>query len=197
MGAATTRVCLIVDNPLRDLDGLVLIAWHLARQGVDTYLVPMYEQVFDVLAIEPDLVLANYARPNNMDALKLYRSSGILVGVLDTEGAAGKSADDYAQMVARMNCAEHLDFYCIWGHQQYQAFVRHSVMPKDLLFLTGCPRYDYCSPPWQEELPVPVGVKDYVLINTNFPIANPRFSHGTRHEGLAMQWRGSDSAGRM
>ena len=26
------KVCLIVDNPIRDLDGITLIAWHLAKK---------------------------------------------------------------------------------------------------------------------------------------------------------------------
>ena len=52
-------VCLIVDNPLRDLDGLVLLGWQLARRGVDAWLVPMHEQSIDVRAIGADLVLVN------------------------------------------------------------------------------------------------------------------------------------------
>ena len=26
------KVCLIVDNPIRDLEGIILIAWHLAKK---------------------------------------------------------------------------------------------------------------------------------------------------------------------
>ena len=26
------KVCLIIDNPLRDLEGMTLIAWHLAKK---------------------------------------------------------------------------------------------------------------------------------------------------------------------
>ena len=44
-----TRVCLIVDNPLRDLDGLILVSWHLSQMDVDVYLVPMYVQATDVI----------------------------------------------------------------------------------------------------------------------------------------------------
>jgi hypothetical protein len=54
------HVCLIVDNPLRDLEGLVLLGRQLAIRGAKVTLVPMYEQGFDVPAL---LVLMNYPRP--------------------------------------------------------------------------------------------------------------------------------------
>ena len=40
------HVCLIVDNPLRDLEGLVLLGRQLAAKGATVTLVPMYEQGF-------------------------------------------------------------------------------------------------------------------------------------------------------
>lgn len=186
------RVCLIVDNPLRDLDGLVLVAWHLAHQGIEAVLVPMYTQLFDVLALNPDMVIANYVRPNNSDLLKIYKEAGILVGVLDTEGAGGKCADDYARMVSRMRCGDYVDLYCLWGRSQYEAFLRHQAVPPAVLRLTGCPRYDFCAMPWRAALPVPRGVCNYVLINTNFPVANPRFSKSTGSEQRTMVQAGFD-----
>ena len=179
------RICLIVDNPLRDLDGLVLLAWHLARRGAEIYLVPMYAQGFDVPPIAPDLVVANYVRPNNRDLLLQYRRRGILVGVLDTEGAAGKNADQFADMVARMDCASFIDVYCVWGTEQYDAFHRAEIVPSDRLRLTGCPRFDFCTMPWRAALPKPTH-SDFILLNTNFPSVNPRFSRGWEDETKAM-----------
>ncbi|WP_423169349.1 hypothetical protein, partial [Stenotrophomonas maltophilia] len=61
------KLCIVVDNPLRDLDGMVLLAWHVAQLGAEAWLVPMYEQGFDVSAIDADFVLLNYVRSNNRD----------------------------------------------------------------------------------------------------------------------------------
>ena len=173
------RVCLVVDNPLRDLDGLVLLGRELAQSGIETMLTPMYEQSFDVAAFEPDLVLVNYVRPNNRDLLIRYKEKGIRVGVLDTEGAGGRSASEFAQLVAHGGAADIVDFYCVWGPAQLEAL---APLLGERLRLTGCPRYDYCAQPWRQALHRPDLPPGYVLINTNFPTVNPRYSGGARDE---------------
>jgi surface carbohydrate biosynthesis protein len=170
------KVCLIVDNPLRDLDGLVLLAATLAVRGVQCYLVPMYEQGFDIMAIQPDLVVANYVRANNRDLLVAYKKHGVRVVVLDTEGAAGRVAEDFAVMVARMQPGEIVDAYCVWGDDRYAALKRKRVIADARVHLTGCPRFDYCAPQWRAAL-APLEVEDgFLLVNTNFPLINPRFA---------------------
>src|SRR4051794_39502735 len=180
------HVCLVVDNPLRDLEGLVLLARQLVTRGARATLVPMYEQGFDIPALRPDLVLVNYTRPNNADLIKSYKRAGILVGVLDTEGIGGKNADQFASMVKSAGCPDLVDLYCVWGQAQHAAFVRHGTVAADILHATGCPRYDFCAPPWRAALPKPSVGSGYVLINTNFPTVNPRFSDGSSDEEESM-----------
>jgi surface carbohydrate biosynthesis protein len=180
------HVCLIVDNPLRDLEGLVLLGRQLAAKGATVTLVPMYEQGFDVPALRPDLVLVNYTRRNNADLIKSYKRAGILVGVLDTEGIGGKNPDQFAEMVKSVGCTGLVDLYCVWGRAQHAAFLRHGTVPAALLHATGCPRYDFCAAPWRAALPKPSIEPGYILINTNFPVANPRFSDSSSDEENAM-----------
>jgi surface carbohydrate biosynthesis protein len=180
------HVCLVVDNPLRDLEGLVLLGRQLATRGATVTLVPMYEQGFDIPTLGPDLVLVNYTRPNNADLIKSYKRAGILVGVLDTEGIGGKDPDHFAEMVKKVGCTGLVDLYCVWGQAQHAAFLRHDTVPAELLHATGCPRYDFCATPWREALPKPPLASGYVLINTNFPVINPRFSNGASDEQNAM-----------
>ena len=176
------RVCLVVDNPLRDLDGLVLVGWHLARMGIDAWLTPMYEQAFDVRAIGADFVLVNYVRFNNLEHVVAYRREGVRVGVLDTEGAGGKTPAEFAGLGGASGGAGAVDLYCAWGGAQRKSLVEARVVPADRIELTGCPRYDYCASPWRDALQRPVEPPGYVLVNTNFPIVNPRFSRGTDDE---------------
>ena len=190
----TPHVCLIVDNPLRDIEGLVLLGRQLAARGAAVTLVPMYEQGFDVLALRPDLVLVNYTRPNNADLIKSYKRAGILVGVLDTEGIGGKNPDQFAEMVKSVGCTDLVDLYCVWGQAQHAAFLRHGTVQENLLHATGCPRYDFCAAPWRAALPKPSIVSGYVLINTNFPTVNPRFSSSSADEQELMVQAGFSRA---
>lgn len=176
------RICLIVDNPLRDLDGVALLAWQLARQGAECFLVPMYTQGFDVPALQPDVVVANYVRRNNLDLLKQYKRAGMRVAVLDTEGAISRSAELYAHMVGMSGCKDFVDLYCVWGDEQRDAFIAQGVMPAERVRVTGCPRYDFCAPKWRPALAPSGESPGFVLINTNFPVVNPRFSSGTKGE---------------
>ena len=180
------HICLIVDNPLRDLEGLVLLGRQLAARGATVTLVPMYEQGFDVPALRPDLVLVNYTRPNNADLIKSYKRAGMLVGVLDTEGIGGKNPDQFAEMVKSVGCTDLIDLYCVWGQAQHAAFLKRGTVPAELLRATGCPRYDFCAAPWRTALPKPSIEPGYVLINTNFPVANPRFSDSSSAEEDSM-----------
>ena len=137
-------------------------------------------------ALRPDMVLVNYTRPNNADLIKSYKRAGILVGVLDTEGIGGKNPDQFAEMVKSVGCTDLVDLYCVWGQAQHAAFLRHGTVPAALLHATGCPRYDFCAEPWRAALPKPSIEPGYVLINTNFPVANPRFSGSSSDEEDAM-----------
>lgn len=188
------RACLIIDNPQRDLDGLVLVARHLACSGGKAYLVPMYTQGFDVNAIMPDVVLTNYVRSNNADLLKLYRSRGIAVVVLDSEGQMGRSVADRTRVVSHLGCADYVDAYCFWGERQRDAFVTSMAVPESIARLTGCPRYDFCAPRWRAALPY-MGVDGgYILVATNFIVVNPRYSLSSAAEVAVMKAAGSDSA---
>lgn len=176
-GGRALRVCLVIDNPLRDLEGIVLVSRHLARRGVETYLVPMYDQGTAVLGLEPDAVVVNYARATNCALLQTYAGAGIMVSVLDTEGGIVDSLEEYATSVARNGTVSYIDQMLMWGPLQHGAFVRFSGLRPDQLELTGCPRMDFCSDPWRGTLSKPANVPTaFVLVNTNFSLVNPRFS---------------------
>src|SRR3546814_3779095 len=105
-------VCLIVDNPLRDLNGLILLAYFLARRNLDVWLVPMYEQWAEINAIRPDAVMVNYIRGNNRNHVISYLRSGMTVGVLETEGVGGRSIAEYRQLeIGRASCRERVCQY--------------------------------------------------------------------------------------
>ena len=67
------RICLIIDNPLRDFDGIVLIAAYLMMKNFEVFIVPMNAQNSDALSLNPDVVLVNYIRKNNLEILNLTK----------------------------------------------------------------------------------------------------------------------------
>lgn len=180
---AGPRVCLIVDNPLRDLEGLVLVAWHLAQRGAEVFLVPMYGQGYEVLSLCPDAVVVNYARATNRFLLESYAEAGIFVSVLDTEGGVVDSLEDYATSLSRNGTLGLVDQMLMWGPKQFDAFATLSGLPEERLAVTGCPRFDFCGMPWRTALPAPEDAEGpLVLVNTNFSLVNPRFSGGIEEE---------------
>ena len=180
------KVCLIVDNPLRDLEGITLIAWHLAKQNISCFIVPMYCQAFDVLSIKPDLILVNYIRPNNVNLLMRYKKENIKIAVLDTEGSPGNDMDYFAKLISKIKHRNILDLYCLWGNDQYEAFKKNNVFKNDIITITGCPRYDFCSEPYSKTLPKVLDGSNFILINTTFPIGNPKFTKNHKFEEQAM-----------
>lgn len=177
------RICLIVDNPLRDLDGIVLLGWTLAQKGAEVFLVPMYQQVTEIAALMPDLVLFNYSRANNKDLIKVCSENGILTGVLDTEGGVFTNVEKKMTNLVARSYPEIIDLYCLWGQRQYDSFVAHNLIPKEKLHITGCPRFDYCVGPWRSALPlIETDNKPMILVNTCFPNLFPRYQRGIENE---------------
>ena len=178
------RICLIVDHPLRDLEGLVLVACELARRGHEAFLVPMYHR-HEVFLIYPDLVLVNYVRFANIGFIDACRRVGIAVGVLDTEGGVQKDVDAFARRVCPY--LDRVALYCAWGPRQLAALRACSPDGAGSLVATGCPRYDFAAPRWRGAIKTDGAAwpRPLILIDTNFPIINPRFQ-SARREGIEL-----------
>ena len=167
------RACLLVDHPLRDLEGMVLVAAHLALRGVEVFVVPMYQK-HETWALRPDFVLLNYLRHAHQRFLSTCLSAGIRVGVLDTEGGVRNDFDTFAGQVAPM--LPGVSLYCVWGGVQRQVLAEVARRYRVPVVETGCPRYDFATAPWSAALQArPETSEPMVLVNTNFPVVNSRF----------------------
>lgn len=173
------RVGFVVDHPKRDLPGGELLAYELAARGIDTFLVPQYEQAIDVPLLGLDAILVNYARPVNLELVRSYSEAGIAVYVLDTEGGilvdkGHNTPPELARYIRDSGFAELLSGYFFWGPRLHEAFVADGAMPPSRLHLTGCPRFDYFSQNLRAiQAPLRTG---HILVNTNYPAVNPRFA---------------------
>jgi hypothetical protein len=61
------RIALVVDNPMRDLPGLVLVASELAKRNTIPVLVPFNLCPKELYFLAPDFVLLNYLRATNVN----------------------------------------------------------------------------------------------------------------------------------
>lgn len=190
------RIGIIVDNPKRDLNGCTLLAYSLADNGYQVYLIPMYYQLYDVPALELDVVVLNYVRNNNRDIAKYYKELGISIVINDTEGGI-LSADgldspkNWAKYLKKENYNNFVDYYTFWGSKVHEAFEKVRFKKSENLLVTGCPRYDFCNKKWRKFLEYKD--KNYVLINTNFSAINPLFTKNEKKEKRIFKELGWDN----
>jgi surface carbohydrate biosynthesis protein len=170
------KIGLILDNPRRDLGGIALLTYQFLKRGHEVFVIPMYDQGYDVPLLGLDVVIVNYARTSNLDFLKSYKEMGITVIVLDTEGGIFPEKGDgspefWAKRFRSIGASDYVDYYLFWGERTYDAFREHSGMDEARMMITGCPRYDLCHLKWRRVLHYPRS--GHILINLNFPSINP------------------------
>ena len=184
----TVRAALIVDHPQRDLAGLVLVACHLASEGVTSLLVPMNLQHKEIFAWRPEFVLLNYLRRNNESFAAQCAQLKISFGILDTEGAVLQSPEAFARVMAKdPSVRGRAAFFCSWGPQFAARAVEAQWYRADQIVVTGSPRLDAYAPGWRRmaldglngfsgDNGIPFSPDaPLVLVNGNFPVANPLF----------------------
>lgn len=189
------RVGLVVDHPVRELDGALLVAHQLRSRGAEPFIVPMYNQGFDVPRLGLDALVMNYVRTANHELIRSYAGAGLDVYVLDTEGGilAQQGGNSPAAMAAALSASgidKHLAGYFFWGPAVRDAFEGTTSLPSERLHVTGCPRFDFVAPRWRPMLDRQRS--GYVLLNTSFTLVNPRFSTEKRGETVTMKKAGWD-----
>ena len=175
-------VVIIVDHPLRELGGSVLIANELALQGVRVVLVPMAFQQEAVFEIAPDLVLINYIRQNNVEFIQKMFRAGIKVSLLDTEGGFYGDLSKYTKILCQKDgVLSKLESVFAWGHKMRDYWVQDIGLKPAQVKLTGIARFDLYHPTWLTKIkfkrtePYLVDHKKVLLFNTKVAMANPQF----------------------
>ncbi len=169
-------ICIIVDNPFRDLDSSVLLARELTLRQFNVSLVPMYVAGYEIPLIGPDYVLFNYARTNNQDIIKNLNLSGVTIGILDTEGAVWESGEQFSKRIAHKELKSEIKQYFTWGKAQKSLLLKHTVLNPDSIQVTGSPRYDFSSAPLRDCIKeYDLTMTNFILVISNFALSFPRF----------------------
>ncbi len=194
------RIALIVDQPQRDLPGLLLTAYDLCCRGATCHFVLLNLQHREIWALRPDFVLLNYFRKYNFGLALGLQEAGIPFGLLDTEGGVWESFESYTDLLwndrALLACSP---IVCMWGRRMADHLCERGYFSRSQTRLTGCPRFDFYHPRWKSVLledlngnqnPIGGSPRRVLLINTSFPEANPRFT--TREQSVEYQSREYD-----
>ncbi|MBI1920070.1 MAG: hypothetical protein HYS23_03210 [Geobacter sp.] len=170
------KIGLILDNPRRDLSATSLIAYQLLKRGWEVYVIPMYDQGYDVPLLGLDVIVPNYARTSNLDFLRSCKEMGLQIYVLDTEGGLMPEDDEgspefWAKRFHEIGAYRYVDRHFFWGERMHRAYAALSGLSSEQLHVTGSPRHDMCHPKWRSLLNT--HRSGYVLVNMNFPSINP------------------------
>lgn len=191
------RISLLVDNPQRDLPGMVLLGWQLCQRGAVCYLTPMNLREREIWALAPDLVLLNHTRTIYDSLMQSLIRAGIKYGVLDTEGGVFSvipnegedeinnkdkiSFDSYSKTISSdISLRKNALLVCSWTDVFRKHAIEQNWYDSSQIITTGPPRADYYSKKWRQVMlqnskycnryPKPI-----VMLNASFPLANPRF----------------------
>lgn len=177
MSADAPRIALLVDQPQRDLGGLVLVADALARAGAVPYLVPANLRHRELFALAPDFVLFYNLRRGYETLVAQLIDAGIGFGLSDAEGGVWQDLDAYTELLIEDRSLLHAAAcVCMWGPRMTEHVVREGYFTNDQITITGCPRFDFYHASWRSVVRATPGRRDRILVNTNFADANPRFT---------------------
>jgi surface carbohydrate biosynthesis protein len=172
-------ILIFVDNPLRDLPANTFLAIFLVSKGFDVYLTPFNNAAYETFRLNPDYVLVNYARISNEVFLRRALDAKLNIGVLDTEGGVfvrmekeGGKPNVVKTFAQNSTVLTGIKDYFVWGKFLFDYLSDNGPFLTKCLHLTGTPRTDmlYYSATIHNHK------KDLILLNTSFPLVNPKFS---------------------
>jgi len=167
------KICIILDNPTRDLKGLLLLSLYLIDK-FDVYLVEQYNKR-EIYLLKPSLVIFHNARKNNITEIKNCKKNNIYTCLLDTEG--GYDAFGIMKEIINNELKKNLnyiDLYFCWGKYMYRNLKQKiSNNQKNIIKLTGSPKGDliYFFSKMNKT------THTDILFNTSFPIIDARYGN--------------------
>lgn len=167
------KICIIVDNPSRDLKGILLLSLYLLEK-FDVFLVEQYNKR-ELYLLRPAIVIFHNARKNNISEIIFCKKNNIKVCILDTEG--GYDSFGVMNEVINHELKKNLklvDLYFCWGLYMYKKLKKNiNKNFKKKIKLTGSPKSDLIHHYSQKKFPDKIDI----LFNTSFPIIDPRYGN--------------------
>lgn len=174
------KICILIDNPDRDLDHNILIASKLIKQKFEVIFVEYYK-IYEVFIANPDFIILQHCRENYFDLMKACKRIGIKIIVLESEGGYGgvyRFPERFDKYV--LKSIKYFDLYFCWGKKHY-ARIKKKI-PKnfrDKIKLTGSPKNDLLHYKYKDYFTSKKN--NFILFSTKFPHINPKFTSFKNH----------------
>jgi len=169
----------VVDNPQRDLTSLCWWAFESDfHKGDKICLLPKDEVRAEYFSVQkPDVIVWNYARRNNIKAIKVAHELGIMNIIHDTEGIP-HDLSTYFNGITE-NDLKFIDQIWCWGVNQalflQERFI--NINNRLNLIITGSIRYEYAKSIPKIKF---TNNLDKLIWNTSFCTISPRFQSAWR-----------------
>lgn len=172
------KIALPIETKVREFRGKLWLALNLVESGHCVTIGNISSITKGLDAIEPDIYFGDsaYYRPGREKLYRRIQQSGGKVVVLDTEGGVFRSKAAYEKRLSP-KILKYVDYFLAWGDRPAE-IANESKLPNERIRVTGNPRFDLLQPDLRDVY-YPDAQKyqdkygEYILINTNFTIANP------------------------
>jgi surface carbohydrate biosynthesis protein len=167
---------IVVDHPSRDLPGLCILASEFIKKKIKVALIPSYK-IEHALLENPGVfktIIFNFYRLENYKTILYAKSKNIKVAVLDQESVIGWDGLGLANYFKKPILKKNIRFI------DYYFFSSKLIMKKTLKNINSRP--SNCIVSGYQRLDIVkkkitnVKEKNFILICTNLPLANPKFA---------------------
>ncbi len=164
------RVSIILDNPSRDTDYVLLIALNLISDGFEVSIVPTNMRHYELIQTQPNYVLYPHQRESSAKEISALKDCNIDVGVMETEQHHEDYYFKYQVPSNKESLRDVVHFFC-WGTNFSKKLISDNLYKSQQIKTVGNPRLDPYLKLQREKNSKNV---DY-LIATSFSAGNPKY----------------------
>ena len=141
------RVLILVPNRWRDLDGHVLLAYHLQRfYGHEVSMCGETALLKTFFEFAPDVVVIDHLGiESRANLVRLAKRLGARLVILPTAGFFQDRTREARRAGKLFGVAHLVDRYLAWGESTSNYLQQEKLMTNDQLRIVGCVRFDFYS----------------------------------------------------